>query len=121
MSARLLRCAVVYSVIGISMGIAMAGSHDFTNKGVHVHANLVGWVSMAVMALAYRAFPALAASRLASVHFWLHNLGLPVMLIGLYALLHAIAWGEPVVAVGSIIVALAFLCFAVNVFRHAHD
>lgn len=115
---RLLRAAVLYALLGVAMGVAMAGSHDFTNKGVHVHVNLLGWVSMALMAFAYRQFPRMGRSVLARLHFWLHTVGLPVMVAGLYALLHQVSWGEPVVAVGSIAVALAFACFALNVWRH---
>jgi cbb3-type cytochrome oxidase subunit 1 len=47
------------------MGIA----HDFTLAPVHAHSNLVGWVSLALFGAIYRAFPELAVSRLARVHF----------------------------------------------------
>ncbi|MGE5452473.1 MAG: cytochrome-c oxidase [Acidobacteriota bacterium] len=121
MAKWMLRCAVVYALMGIAMGIGMAASGDFLNKGVHVHLNLVGWVSMAVMALAYQAFPAMAHSRLATAQFCLHNLGLPAMAYGIYALLHHLPLAEPVVGTGSMMVALAFLAFAVNVWRHAGE
>lgn len=119
LSRNLLRCATIYALLGIGLGIAMGIQHDFVNRGVHVHANLVGWVSMAVMALAYRVFPQLAHSKLATVHFWTHNLGLPIMLLGLYGLLHGLAFGEPCVGIGSLIVAVAFVSFAINVWRNA--
>jgi hypothetical protein len=114
MAERLLRCAVVYALLGIGMGILMAASHDFSSKGVHVHINLLGWVSMALRALVYRAFPQMAASPLARLQFWLHNLGLPLMMVGLYQLLHGQTAAEPLVGVGSVIVALAFVAFAAN-------
>ncbi len=119
MAKWLLRCAVLYALLGISIGIGMAASGDFLNKGVHVHINLVGWVSMALMAMAYHAFPAMAQSRLAVAQFWLHNLGLPVMAFGIYAMLHRLPGAQPVVAGGSMTVALAFVAFAINVWRHA--
>ncbi|MGQ0598790.1 hypothetical protein [Aquabacterium sp.] len=119
MAKNLLRCAVLYALFGIGMGIVMAASGDFTNKGVHVHINLVGWVSMALMAMAYQVFPAMAGSVLAKVQFWLHNLGLPLMAGGIYAVLHHLPMAEPVVGSGSLIVALAFLAFAINVWRNA--
>jgi cbb3-type cytochrome oxidase subunit 1 len=119
MSKTLLRCAVLYSLLGIGLGIVMAASGDFTNKGVHVHLNLVGWVSMAVMAMAYKAFPGMAGSPLAKAQFWLHNLGLPVMAFGIFAVLHRLPMAEPIVGSGSMVVALAFICFALNVWRNA--
>ena len=119
LARNLLRCATVYALLGISLGIAMGIQHDFVNRGVHVHANLVGWVSMAVMALGYRVFPRLTQSKLASVQFWAHNLGLPIMLLGLYGVLHGLAFGEPCVGIGSLVVAVAFVSFAINVWRNA--
>lgn len=115
----LLRMAVIYALLGIGMGIAMAGSHDFTNKGVHVHINLLGWVSMAVMALVYQVFPGMVSSKLARVQFWLHSLGLPVMVAGIYMVLHELPMAEPVVGSGSVLVALAFVAFALNAWLNA--
>lgn len=115
---RLLRCAVVYALLGVSIGAVMGATHDFANKQIHVHANLAGWASMAIMALAYRSFPRLAASKLAQPHFWLHNAGMPPMLIGLYGLFHNQPWGEPLTGVGSSIVALGFFCFGINVLKN---
>lgn len=114
MAERLLRCAVLYALLGIGMGVVMGITHDFSSRGVHVHVNLLGWVSMALMALVYRAFPRMAEHPLARVQFWLHNIGLPVMMVGLYQLLHGHPEAEPAVGVGSVIVALAFLAFALN-------
>ncbi|HEX5356354.1 MAG TPA: hypothetical protein VFW93_09050 [Aquabacterium sp.] len=119
MAKHLLRCAVLYALLGIGMGIVMAASGDFTNKGIHVHLNLVGWVSMALMAMAYQVFPAMADSMLAKVQFWLHNLGLPLMAVGIYAVVHRLPMAEPIVGSGSLMVALAFLAFAFNVWRNA--
>jgi hypothetical protein len=116
---RLLRLAVLYALLGIGMGLAMSITHDFTNKGVHVHVNLLGWVSMALMALGYRQFPRMARSPLARVHFWLHGLGLPVMAVGIYMVLHQLPNAEPVVAGGSLAVAAAFASFALNVWLNA--
>jgi hypothetical protein len=116
---RLLRLSVLYALLGIGMGLAMAMSNDFTNKGVHVHVNMLGWVSMALMALGYRLFPRMARSPLARVHVWLHGLGLPVMATGIYMVLHQMPNAEPVVGSGSMAVAAAFACFALNVWLNA--
>lgn len=118
---RLVRCAVLYAMLGVSIGVTMGATGDFTNKSLHVHVNLVGWVSMALMAMVYRAYLNMAASRLAAAQFWLHNIGLPIMLVCLYGLLHGYPWGEQFIGIGSTLVALAFLSFAVNVWRNAND
>ena len=58
-------------VVGVSMGIFMAITHDFQLSPVHAHVNLIGWVSLSLFGIVYRLFPALRAGRLARVHFLL--------------------------------------------------
>ena len=70
---------------------------------MHVHANLLGWVSMALMGLVYRGFPSAAASRLAAWHFVLYQAALPVMLGGLAALMFGLRGAEPVVGIASVV------------------
>ena len=56
---RFLLVAVVAAMIGMGGGIFMAITHDFTLAPAHAHLNLLGWVSMALYGLFYRAFPEL--------------------------------------------------------------
>lgn len=112
---RCLQLAVLYALIGISVGIMMAASHDFSHKTLHAHANLAGWVSLGIMGLIYLALPALAQTRLATAHFWLHNIGLPLILIGLFLIYSGQPEnGEPFAKGGSSILGLGFVCFALN-------
>jgi len=121
MSARFLKIAVFYLVLGIGLGIFMAATHQFENRAVHTHINLAGWASLAIMAFAYRVFPMLERSKLASAHFWLHNLGLPVMVLGIFGIYNGQPQiGEAMASIGSTVVALGILAFATNVWRHAH-
>lgn len=117
---RCVQLAALYLLLGIGVGILMSASHDFAQKSLHAHINLAGWVSLAIMGLVYIALPALAQSRLAQAHFWLHNLGVPLMLYGVY-LIYAgqPANGEPFAKFGSMLTAASFLCFALNVWRNA--
>jgi len=116
-AGRWLAIALVYLVGAVALGIFMAASHDYALAGLHVHLNLLGWVSMALFGIIYRLFPRVAASRLATLHFWGYQLALPVMMLGLsQILLGRTAW-EPVVGVGSVAVGLSILCFAFAVWR----
>lgn len=56
-------------VAGVSLGIGMGIAHDFQLAPVHAHTNLVGWASLALMGLTLRAWPELAAGRLAVAQF----------------------------------------------------
>lgn len=114
-SRRWIVVALVYFVAAVALGVAMGSTHDFRLKTVHVHANLLGWVSMALMGLVYRLYPAAAVSRLAAWHFGLYQLALPAMLGGLAALMFGRTGAEPVVGLASVVMLAAVICFALAV------
>jgi cbb3-type cytochrome oxidase subunit 1 len=93
--------ALVYFVAAVSLGVIMAATHDYRLKGVHVHLNLLGWVSMALTAFVYRLFPAACTAFGARVHFWLYSTALPVMAFSLGGLLLGDPRFEPAVAASS--------------------
>jgi hypothetical protein len=111
-----LKLAVLYLVLGISVGIGMGVSQNFTLRPVHAHINLLGWTTMALAGLIYSVFPKAGASVLARVHFWLMNLALPVMMVALSLLLFGKAGIEPVLAIAEVTAATAILAFAANLF-----
>lgn len=121
MSNWLLRIATLYLAAGVTLGIAMAASHNHAEAPLHAHLNLLGFVTLTLAALWYRVQPEAADTRLAKMHLVLHNLGLPVMSVGLFFLLRGEADAEPVVAVGSTVVATGIACFVVNVWRCTRD
>jgi hypothetical protein len=61
--------ATLLLLAGAALGIGMGASEDFQLTPVHAHLNLVGWASLAVFGLVYRAYPMLAERRLALFHF----------------------------------------------------
>ena len=111
-----LKLAVLYLILGISLGIAMGASQNFTLRPVHAHINLLGWTTMALAGLIYSVFPKAGESRLARLHFWLLNLALPVMMGALTLLLLGHMSIAPVLAIAEIVGALAILAFAANLF-----
>jgi cbb3-type cytochrome oxidase subunit 1 len=113
-SLRWIRLALVYFAVAVLLGYAMSASHDHRLKGVHVHLNMLGWMSMSLFAWLYSVFPRAAATKAAAVHFWLYNLSLPVMMVSLGALFLGHAQAEPVVAVGATLTVVAVLTFVVN-------
>jgi hypothetical protein len=119
--AALLRWATLYFLLGVSIGIYMAGSHDYAIAPVHAHVNLIGWVSLALAALVYKAYPVAAASRLAVAHFWLSIVALPVLAAMLYLYLRGNAAVEPLLAAGSFAIGFAVVALVVNVFQNVHD
>lgn len=114
-----LQMAAVYFSLAVLLGLGMGMSGNHRLLAVHAHLNLLGWVSMALIGLIYRHFPAAGQSRLARVQFWLYNLGLPVMMVALTLLLLGHTQLEPVVGIASMVVAVGVVLFCINLLTHA--
>ena|SRR5689334_10977037 len=99
--------AALCLITGVSLGIAMGIAEDFQFAPLHAHINLVGWASLAIFGLVYKAYPALAQSRLGIAHFATSVLAVVIFLPGLY---FALAHNMPV---GAVIGALLWLAGAV--------
>lgn len=117
MGNRFLRLAVVYVLLGVGLGIVMAASHNYTLTPVHAHLNLLGWASMALFGLWYRSAPSAAETRLAKIHFWMHNIALPIQMVTLAMFVGGNNSVEPVLGLVSIVIGIGFGCFAVNLWR----
>ena len=112
------KLAVVYLIFGIGLGIAMGASKDFSLRPVHAHINLLGFTVLSLAGLIYSVYPQAGASRLAQVHFWLHNLALPVMMVSLAMLLLGNASAVPALVASEFFAAAGVLVFAWNVFAN---
>lgn len=110
-----LRLAVLYLIAGVGLGLYMAGSHDHSMRPVHAHLNLLGWVSLALFGLFYRAWPEAARTRWAFAHFWLYIPAHFVQMLLLAARFRGHAQVERPLALASMLVGVAMLCFAVVV------
>jgi cbb3-type cytochrome oxidase subunit 1 len=115
MTIRLIKLAVVYLVVGMTMGIAMGISHNFLLRPVHAHVNLLGFAVLAVAAFVFYAFPDLARTRLATAWFWLYNISMPVGLGALALTLEGQMWAEPALIVGQLLIWASGCLFAVMV------
>lgn len=115
MTVRLIKLAVVYLVIGMTLGIGMGIAQDHTLRGVHVHINLLGWATLALAAVVFHIFPHLARTRLAAIWFWVYNLALPVAMIALGFVLYGDLRAETGVKIGFTLVWIAGILFAANV------
>ncbi|HVO87642.1 MAG TPA: cytochrome-c oxidase [Casimicrobiaceae bacterium] len=115
MGMRFIKIAVLYFAVGVSIGLAMGMTGQFTFMPVHAHINLLGWASLALCGLIYTLYPEAAQTRLAKTHFWLHNVGLPPLMVALAFLLSGHPGAEPVVGVLSMVVGVGILMFVVNV------
>jgi hypothetical protein len=104
--------AIIYALCGMALGLYMSISQDHSQMPVHAHTMVAGWLMSSVFAVFYHLFPALRASALASVHFWLTAVSGIGLLVGLFFLLGGNEAIEPVVAISSMGFYLAMLLFA---------
>ncbi|MES2902067.1 MAG: cytochrome-c oxidase [Pseudomonadota bacterium] len=111
-----IKLAVVYLIIGISIGMAMGASHNFTLRPVHAHINLLGFVTLTLSGLIYSLFPAAGESKLAKVHFWMMNGALPFMMLGLAGMLLGYQQTLLVMIVAEFVLAGSVIAFAANLF-----
>lgn len=119
MGIRLIKIAIVYFLIGISLGLYMSFTHVFGLATVHVHINLLGWMSLAIAGILYLLFPHLTLTSAAKTHFWLHNLGLPVMMISIaLAILEVSPVFFPIATLGGVVTVLGIFCFGYNVLKN---
>lgn len=110
-----LMLGILSALAGMVWGIQMAATGDHTLSPAHGHLNLVGWVSLGIFAFYYHTVPAAGVSRLAKVHLALATLGLIIMVPGIAMAISGS--GEALAKVGSLVVLLSMLTFALVVLR----
>jgi len=106
------RAGVAFAVAGMIWVLVMAISEDPSSMSAHAHLNLLGWVSLFLFGIYYRLHPEFEDTKSASVQLWVWIAGTIVFAIGV-ALVHTgHAVGDPIAAVGSVIVLLDMLFLA---------
>ena len=107
--------ATLFALAGMAYGINMAATTDFTLAPAHAHNNLLGWVSMAIFGLYYRAVPG-AITRLAVVHFWVALVANLVFPVGIALVL--LNRGEVLATAGGVLEILSMLIFSIIVWSN---
>jgi hypothetical protein len=119
MGLRFLKIAVVYLFVGALLGLFMGITQQFVLAPVHAHLLLLGWASLALAGLIYHLYAGASATRLARIHFWLHNVALPLFMIALGMLLTGHESAGPFVGITASVVLIALALFATNVLLNA--
>jgi hypothetical protein len=104
--------AIIFSILGMMLGLSMAMSHDHAQMPTHAHIMVLGWVMSSIFAFFYHLVPAARSSRLATVHFWLSALSSIGLVIGLFLLYGGNPAAEPIAAICSMGFFAATLLFA---------
>lgn len=120
---RFIRSSLVWLGVGVLIGVAMAvrpAAAAF--RTAHMHANLLGFVSMMIFGVAYHVIPRfvgrpLHSRRAAALHLWIANLGLAGMVSGF--ILRVFLWnvGMPILGIGAVLSATGAMLFIHNIWR----
>jgi drug/metabolite transporter (DMT)-like permease len=111
------QAAILFVLAGMVWGIQMAVSNDHSAFPAHAHLNLLGWVSLFLFGIYYRLNPRLDESRAALIQIGIWSLGVVVMSIGVGLVHTGHEAGDPIAAVGSLVVLAGMLVFGWLVWR----
>lgn len=115
LSTAFFSAAVLYALAGMSLGMFMGATQDFTLRPLHAHINLLGWAGLALMGAFYGVAGAHAPRRLGWVVFIVANVGNVLLLGQLYGILQGRPPIVPLLMAAEFSVLGAMLLFGVSV------
>lgn len=116
-----IRFALIYFMLAILLGLQMSVTGPvYPWMPIHVHFNLLGWMSMMVYGVGYHILPRFSgvplwSDRLSYWQMWLANIGLVGMAAGWIV---RSSGGDPtVLLIFSLIEGVSIVFFALNMFK----
>lgn len=116
-SNNFLRLGVLSALVGMSLGVWMGANENFVLRPVHAHINLLGFASMMLFGLFYRAFPTASRGWLPLAHFVLSVLGFLILMPSLALMLLARPVFLPGMIASEIMLVTSMLLFVIIVFK----
>lgn len=123
---RFIKASLIWLCLTVLLGLAMAIHPAWTiYRPAHMHAALLGFVTMMIYGVAYHVLPRFSGSplhsrSLAGWHWWAANLGLTAMVAGFVARVTVAvpsAVSSVVLGLGGSLSALGAFAFAWNIWR----
>ena len=116
MGIKFIKISVIYLVISIVLAMYMSITENMTLSTVHSHLSCMGWGVLALSGLFYHFFPELGEKVLSKIYFWLINIGLPIMCIGVSLYIYnQTALRKVIVSIGAVATSVGIILFAINV------
>ena len=104
--------AIGYGILGMLLGLHMAITQNHEQRPTHAHILVIGWVSFFLFGLFYLHFGKVVSRMLARVHFWMAEVAIAGLVVGLWLIYSGKPQFEPIAAVSAITYALSFVVFA---------
>ncbi|MET3207909.1 UNVERIFIED_CONTAM: hypothetical protein ABIC26_000845 [Paenibacillus sp. PvR008] len=115
MGKQFIKIAAVYFALAVLLSVIIGVSGDYSLSSAQSHIHLLGWTALGIIGLIYVAFPALSVTVLARVHFWLHNIGLPVLVLAIAGKKYGVPDIGVLIIIGWVLLAAGVVLFMVNV------
>lgn len=119
-----IRSSLVWLGVGVLLGVSMvfAPMQTMVYRPAHMHANLLGFVSMMIFGVAYHVVPRftgtpLRSRRMAMAHLWVANAGLAGMVGGWMLRPSQPSTGGAVLGAGALLSASGAFLFISNIWR----
>jgi len=112
MDRKFVLTGLIYAVLGMFLGIYMAASHNHGQMVTHAHVMLAGFVVSFIYGLCHKLWLNNIESTLAKAQFYIHQIGVALMSLGLflfYGGFVAMETIDPVLAVSSFIFLIGML------------
>ena len=116
-SNNFLRLGVLSALFGMALGVWMGANEDFTLRPVHAHVNLLGFASMMLFGLFYRAFPAVSRGWMALTHFGLSVVGFLILMPSLTLMMLQRPLFMPAMIASEIMLVGSMALFVIIVFK----
>jgi drug/metabolite transporter (DMT)-like permease len=119
-----IRSSLIWLGVGVVIGLAMTfwPGQALAYRAVHMHANVLGFVSMMIFGVAYHVIPRFVGNPLHSrllprLHLWLANLGLAGMVGGWMTRVWAPTFGAALLPLGALLSAAGTALFIYTLWR----
>lgn len=105
-----------YAIIGMILGMVMAGSKNHSQYVTHAHIMLAGFVVSFAYGLCHKLWLNNTACKLVTIQFYVHQVGVAIMSIGLFLLYGkfiALEVIDPILALSSLMVLIGMVLMKV--------
>lgn len=117
MARILLGVAGIYFILGTVLGLHMGFIADYRLGIVYAHIGGLGFLALGLVGTLYLVRPDLSNGLFAWIHFWLHMIGLPILLIGLtMTKLDAFIPGHTIALIGMFLLLISAVALTANFF-----